>query len=138
MSTVDVAREQIEAFNAEDWDRFAGTMSPDCVYDEPGTQRHVEGTDAILDINRGWKDAFPDAHGTIERAVGANGTVTLEITWEGTQQGTLHTPGGDLPPSNRQVVIKAAQVFDFEGDKVKEAHHYFDMAGTPQQRGPAG
>jgi steroid delta-isomerase-like uncharacterized protein len=138
MSTVDVARENIEAFNAGDWDRFEATMSPDCVYDEPGTQRHAEGTDAILDINRGWKEAFPDAHGTVERAVGSNGTVTLEITWEGTQSGTLQTPEGDLPPSNRRVVVKAAQVLDVEGEKIRESHHYFDLAGMLQQLGAAG
>ena len=138
MSSVDIAREQIEAFNAADWDRFGATMSPDCVYDEPGTQRHVEGADAIIEINRGWKEAFPDAHGTIERAIEANGSVTLEITWEGTQSGPFHGPAGDLPPSNRRVNVKAAQVYDVEGDKVKEAHHYFDMAGMLQQLGAAG
>ena len=138
MSTIDIAREQIDAFNAGDWDRFQATLDPDCVYDEPGTQRHVEGTEAILEINRSWREAFPDAHGTIQRAVAANGTVTLEITWEGTQSGALQTPEGELPPSNRRVTIKAAEVFDIEGDKVKEAHHYFDMAGMLQQLGVTG
>ena len=138
MSSVDIAREQIEAFNAGDWDRFQATIAPDCVYDEPGTQRHVEGSDEILEINRGWREAFPDAHGTVERAVAADGTVTLEITWEGTQDGTLPTPEGEIPPSHRRVKIKAAQVFDIEGDKIKEAHHYFDMAGMLQQLGAAG
>ena len=138
MSTIDIAREQIDAFNAGDWDRFQATLDPDCVYDEPGTQRHVEGSDAILEINRGWREAFPDAHGTIERAVAADGTVTLEITWEGTQSGPLQTPEGELPPSNRQVTVKAAEVFDVEGEKVKEAHHYFDMAGMLQQLGASG
>jgi steroid delta-isomerase-like uncharacterized protein len=138
MSTVDVAREQIEAFNAGDWDRFQATLSSDCVYDEPGTQRHAEGADDIVELNRGWKEVFPDAHGTVHRAVAANGTVTLEITWEGTQSGTFHTPGGDLPPSGRRVEVKAAQVFDVEGDKIKEAHHYFDLAGMLQQLGASG
>ena len=138
MSSVDIAREQIEAFNAGDWDRFQATIAQDCVYDEPGTQRHVEGSDEILEINRGWKGTFPDAHGTVERAVAADGTVTLEITWEGTQEGPLPTPEGEIPPSHRQVKIKAAQVFDIEGDKIKEAHHYFDMAGMLQQLGATG
>ena len=101
-------------------------------------QAYVEGTEAILEINRSWREAFPDAHGTIQRAVAANGTVTLEITWEGTQSGALQTPEGELPPSNRRVTIKAAEVFDIEDDKVKEAHHYFDMAGMLQQLGVTG
>ena len=96
MGTIDVARENVEAFNAADWDRFGATMSEDCVYDEPGTQRHVEGVEGILDINRAWRETFPDAHGTIERAIAADGTATLEITWEGTQAGK-YSPASKYP-----------------------------------------
>jgi hypothetical protein len=63
-----------------------------------------------------------------------DGTVTLEITWEGTQSGPLHIPTGDIPPSNRHVVVKAAQVFEMEGDKIREAHHYFDLMGHAADR----
>lgn len=135
MSSTDVARENVEAFNAADWDRFRATLTADSVYDEMATQRHLEGQDAIIDANRGWKEAFPDAHGTVERAVASNGTVTLEITWEGTQTGPLHMPGGDIPPSSRHVVVKAVEVFEMEGEKIRESHHYFDMMGLLQQVG---
>ncbi len=140
MSATEVARENVEAFNAGDWDRFRATLADGSVYDEPGTQRHIEGTDAVIEANQGWKEAFPDAHGTVERAVGGDGNVTLEITWEGTQTGPLHMPGGDIPPSGRRVTVKAAQVFQIEGDKIRESHHYFDMMGILQQVGamPAG
>src|SRR5438045_1224011 len=53
MSATDVARENVEAFNAGDWDRFRATFADECVYDEPGTQRHLEGQDAITEANRG-------------------------------------------------------------------------------------
>jgi steroid delta-isomerase-like uncharacterized protein len=140
MSSVDVARENIEAFNAGDWGRMKATFAPDCVYDEVATQRHVEGLDAVIDANRVWKEAFPDAHGRIESVTAGNGTVTLEITWEGTQTGTLHAPTGDLPPTKRHVVVKAAEVFEIDGDKIRTAHHYFDLMGMLQQMGavPSG
>jgi predicted ester cyclase len=57
----------------------------------------------------------------------------LEITWEGTQSGPLQTPAGELPPSNRHVRLKAAEILDIENDRIKEAHHYFDLAGMMQQ-----
>ena len=138
MTSIDVARENVEAFNAGDWERFRTTLATGCVYDEPATQRHLEGQEAILEANRGWKEAFPDAHGRVERAIASDGTVTLEITWEGTQSGPLHTPEGDIAPSNRHVVVKAAEVFEVEGDKIREAHHYFDMMGMLQQIGATG
>jgi steroid delta-isomerase-like uncharacterized protein len=135
MTSADVARANIEAFNAGDWDGFRATLASDCVYDELATQRHLEGQDAVLDANRGWKEAFPDATGRIERVVGGDGTVTVEVTWEGTQTGPLHTPGGDIPPSSKHVVVKAAQVLRIEDDKIRENHHYFDMMGLLQQLG---
>jgi len=135
MTSVDVARANVEAFNQADWDRFRALLAHRCVYDEPATQRRIEGADAIVDANRGWKDAFPDARGRIERAVAADGTVTLEITWEGTQSGTLHMPTGDLPPSNRRVAVRAVQVIDMDGDRIGEVRHYFDMLGMLAQMG---
>src|SRR5215468_3042179 len=106
MSSIDVARENVEAFNAGDWERFKATLTDGAVYDEHATQRHLVGPEAIVDANRSWREAFPDATGRIERALADDGTVTLEITWEGTQSGPLHTPNGDIAPSNRRVSVK--------------------------------
>ena len=47
----------------------------------------------------------------------------------------MQSPQGEIPPSNRQVVVKAAQVIKFEGGKIKENQHYFDMMGMLQQLG---
>jgi len=138
MSSIDVARENVDAFNAGDWERFKATFADGAVYDEAATQRHLVGHEAIVEANRGWREAFPDARGRVERAMADDGIVTLEITWEGTQSGPLRMPGGDIAPSNRHVVVKAAEVFDVEGDKIREAHHYFDLMGLLQQVGAAG
>ncbi len=64
-----------------------------------------------------------------------NGTVTLEITWQGTQSGPLHMPAGDISASNRRINLKAAQVFEIEDDRIREAHHYFDLTSLLQQIG---
>jgi flagellar protein FlbD len=40
-----------------------------------------------------WKEAFPDAKGTVTNAAVADDTVTLEVTWEGTQDGPLAADG---------------------------------------------
>ena len=138
MTSTDVARANVEAFNAGDWERLAGTFASECVYDEVGTQRRMEGKEAILEANRGWKEAFPDATGRIERAIADNGTVTLEITWEGTHSGTLHTSASDIAPSTRHFAVRAAQVFEIEGDRIREAHHYFDLMTLLQQLGVTG
>ena len=131
-----LARENVEAFNAADWDRFGATLTPDCVYEEPGTQRRVEGQDAILELNKGWKAAFPDAKGTVTDAFACGDRVAVQITWEGTQSGALGLPGGaEVPPTNRSVKVQACQVARVTDGKIAEETHYFDVLGMLEQMG---
>lgn len=132
-----VARENIDAFNAGDWERSKATLAGDYLYDEVGTQRRIQGADQTIEALRGWKQAMPDAKGTITNAFVSGNTVTLEITWEGTQTGPLVGPGGTIPASGKRQVTRAAWVSVIEGDKVKETRHYFDMMALLQQLGAA-
>lgn len=134
-TAIDLGREGVEAFNAGDWDRFRNTMAPDAEYDEPGTQRHAHGQDEILAITRAWKAAFPDARGTVTSAFGNDEEAAIEITWEGTHTGTLLSPMGEVPPTQRRVRVQAAEVIKASGGKVVSEHHYFDVLGMMQQLG---
>jgi steroid delta-isomerase-like uncharacterized protein len=133
-----VARESVDSFNDSAWDRFGAILADDSTYDEMATQRHAEGRDDILALNRGWKEAFPDATGTIERMIDAGDTVTMELTWRGHQTGPLATPSGAVPATGREIAVKAAQVLEIRGGKVVSDHHYFDMAGMLAQLGITG
>ena len=135
-SAVDVARESVEAFNAGDFDRFRSLLADDSYEEELATQRRLEGADAQIEAARGWKEAFPDGRGTVERACVDGNTVTLEITWAGTQTGSMRTPdGGELPPSNRHATVRACEVLEVEGGKITATHHYFDLMTILQQVG---
>jgi steroid delta-isomerase-like uncharacterized protein len=132
---IKLARENIESFSDGDEERFKATLAPDCVYDEVGTHRRVEGAEKITESLRGWKEAFPDARGVITKVVAGDSTATVELTWEGTHTGPLMGPGGTIPPSGKRQTTRAVQVYTFEGDKIKESHHYFDMMTLLQQIG---
>ncbi len=132
-----IARENIEAFNAGDWRRVRATLAPDSVYDEVGTQRRLQGADEIVQALQGWKQAMPDAKGTITMALASGNTVTLEITWEGTQTGPLAGPGGPIPASGKRQVTRGAFIVTIQGDQIKESHQYFDMMTLLQQIGAA-
>jgi steroid delta-isomerase-like uncharacterized protein len=133
---IHLARENIEAFNDGDVERFKATLAPDGVYEEVATQRRVQGVDQITEATMGWKQAFPDAKGIITKAVAGDSTATLELTWEGTHTGPLTGPAGTIPASGKHQTTRAVQVFTFEGDRIKESHHYFDMMTLLQQVGP--
>jgi|SRR5215211_940037 len=131
-----LARDDLDAFNAGDWDRLAERMTDDSVYEEPATGRRIEGKDAILDANRGWRAAFPDLRGTMTDAFGCGDRVAARITWEGTHSGPLATPdGGQIPPTGRKVTVYACDLTRYEGDKVAESCNFFDLLGMMEQLG---
>jgi steroid delta-isomerase-like uncharacterized protein len=135
MSAIDAVRDEVESFNAGDWDRLRATLADDAVYEEPATQRTSRGAEDILSVNRGWKEAFPDARGTIVSAHGDGEHATVEIVWEGTHSGTLSMPMGDLSATGRRISIRAAQVGDVRDGKVTSLRHYFDLLGLLAQLG---
>jgi hypothetical protein len=43
-----LACENVEAYNAGDWERLKASLAPDVIYDEPGTQRQLQGADRTI------------------------------------------------------------------------------------------
>jgi steroid delta-isomerase-like uncharacterized protein len=133
---IQAAREEIDAFNASDWDRLAAGATDDVVHEEPATGRRVQGKDALVELNRAWREAYPDAKGTITDSFACGDRVALRITWEGTQSGGLPLPGGgELPPTGKRVTVQGCQLFRIADGKVAESAHYFDLLGMMEQLG---
>jgi steroid delta-isomerase-like uncharacterized protein len=132
---INAARGVVDAFNADDWDAYKGTLTADSVHDEVGTSRRIEGVAAIIPTMRAWKQAFPDVKGTVDHAFADGDTVVLEVTWRGTHSGPLQGPSGAIPATGRQQTTRTSWVLTFDGDKVTESRHYFDMLSLLQQLG---
>ncbi len=122
-----LARDAVDAFNESDWDRSRAQLTANTVYNELGTQRSLKGPDEILGALQAWKQAMPDVKGTVTNAVASGNTVTLEVTWRGTHTGPLVSPAGTLPPSGKSQTTPSAWVLEYDGDKIRESRHYFDM-----------
>jgi steroid delta-isomerase-like uncharacterized protein len=134
---IDISRELIDAFNAADGQRFKKHIVGDALYDEIGTQRKIHGADAWVQTWEQWRRALPDVKGTVTNAIASGNTVVLEIRWEGTQTGALEMPGSSIPASGKRMITRASMIFGFDGEKVKECRHYFDMLSLLQQIGAA-
>lgn len=130
-----VARDVVDAFNADDWEKSKAPLTPNTVYNEIGTQRSLKGPDEILGALKAWKEAMPDVKGTITNCIASGNTVSLEISWAGTQTGPLVSPGGTIPPSGKSHITPASWVLDFDGDKIRDSRHYFDMVTLLTQLG---
>jgi steroid delta-isomerase-like uncharacterized protein len=137
-SIVDVAKAQVIAYNEKDWDAARASLAPRVVYDEVGTQRRIEGVDEVLSAWRGWATAIPDSRATFDAAHTSGEIAILELTWRGTHKGVLQMPGGEIAATGKKIEIRACQVVEVAGDKVKSIRHYFDMATLLQQIGAMG
>ncbi len=131
----EIAREVVEAFNASDWERTRALMTPDYLYNEVGTQRSIQGPEEVVAALQGWKEAMPDVTGTVTNALASGNTVTLQVTWDGTHTGPLEGPMGTIPASGKRQVTPSAWILTFEGERIKESHHYFDMLSLLTQIG---
>jgi steroid delta-isomerase-like uncharacterized protein len=132
---VNVAREQVDAFSNGDWERLRAGLASDARYDEFGTDRKVEGPEQIVELFKGWKQAFPDAAGTVKSALASGDTAVLEVMWTGTHTGPLTTAEGTIPASGKRQETPGAIFFTFEGDKIKESRQYFDSLTLLKQIG---
>ena len=132
---VKIAREQVEAFNSGDWERVRAGLASGSRLNELGTERKADGPEQIVELFKGWKQAFPDAAGTVTGTLASGDTVALEVTWKGTQTGPLTTAEGTIPASGKRQETSAAMFLSFDGDKIKETRHYFDSLTLLKQIG---
>ena len=61
--------------------------------------------------------------------------VAFQLTWEGTHDGALPIPGGEIPATGRSISVRACQVLRISDGKIAEACQYFDMLGMLEQLG---
>ena len=122
----EVLKKNIEAFNKGDLETFGATFAPKGRYEEHATQRVSTSRDEEVNLTRGWRQAFPDARGTIRNIFAADDRAVAEITWEGTHKGDLETPNGRIPATGKRVNIPASMVVKVRDGVITESHHYFD------------
>ncbi|MGH2400006.1 MAG: ester cyclase [bacterium] len=130
-----VAREIVTGYSTANWTALKGLFTPAAIYNELGSQRRIQGPDAIIEALQGWKKTMTDSQGKVTSAFASGDTVAMQITWTGTHDGTFTGPGGTVPPTGKRQTTPAAMIVKFSGNKVSEIHHYFDMLTFLQQIG---
>jgi steroid delta-isomerase-like uncharacterized protein len=143
MTTMDTMSQQalqigqalLTAFNDADWPRFREMLAPTIVYEETGTGRRLEGVEAYMAALAGWKEAIPNARGSIRQSLASGDTAMFELVWEGIHSGPLETPGGPIPASGKQIYVQAALVSTVQNGKVTGVRHYLDVLTLLQQIG---
>ena len=129
------AYDLLAAFNSADWERLRALLSDDVIYEETGTQRHIEGGDASVQLCQDWKRAFPDVTGAVRQTAATETTVVLDLIWEGRHHGPLAGTGGVIPATGKRVMVPAVLWLTFAGDRIRSVHHHLDLFSLLQQVG---
>jgi steroid delta-isomerase-like uncharacterized protein len=122
----------VELFNTEKFDEAERDYAPSGYSEEIGTNRRFTPAEATANA-RAWKQAFPDARGTITNKIIGGTKGAAEIVWRGTNRGPLM----GQPPTGKSVTVRSVVVIETNGDKVTRAAHYIDVASMMAQLGAA-
>ena len=132
------AREAFEkgtaTFNAHDLDGFAQVLTDDVVFKAPGGM-HGEGQLACAAFFGSWFAAFPNARVEVKAVHIVDDVVVEEGTFVGTQNGILHGPMGDIPPTGRSVEVDYIQVLRFRDGNHVSFNLMFDRLMMLEQLG---
>jgi predicted ester cyclase len=129
-----IATQFVDAFNAHDEERIRALNAENGVIEAPGDVR-IEGKDAVTAYAMAWLNAFSDSRITIHGEIAEGDWVAQRFTFEGTHDGVLASPAGEIPPTQRQLAGRGVQVLRIEGDAVAETQLYFDQVQLMTQLG---
>lgn len=130
----EVAARFIDAFNAHDEAGIRALNADDGFVEAPGDVR-VEGREAATAYAMGWLNAFSDARIVVHTELSGDEWVCQRFTFEGTHDGPLASPAGEIPPTHRRLTGRGVQILRVAGDAVTETHLYFDQMQVMTQLG---
>jgi predicted ester cyclase len=130
----EVGQRFVDAFNAHDEAQIRELNAENSVIEAPGDV-HLEGRDAATEYAMTWLRAFSDARINITNELSSGDWVTQEFTFQGTHDGTLSSPAGDIPATHKRLNGRGVQIFRVEGDTVVDTRLYFDQVQVLTQLG---
>jgi predicted ester cyclase len=138
----DQAKRYVECwglFSTKKWDDFKSCYSKDAV------SQHVDsgipdatGPDQIIAMHaKPLTDAFPDIKGDVELVLVSGKNAATFALLTGTNSGTMKSPAGDMPPTNKKIGMQVAHAVHFadDGKAVDKEWFFADMGEMMGQLG---
>jgi predicted ester cyclase len=129
----DVMRRELRAVNDRDTATIVASFSPECIKLVPGAR--FEGGEQVAAWCTALWEAFPDFHITATDVVEEAPIATVSGVVTGTHLGTLRTPGGDIPPTNRRAEFPFSETAEVRDGRMISVHLYFDRLELLEQLG---
>ena len=140
MSADQVVRQYVETFNQKDPIGWAALFAVDAVLHDPFFPEPTKGRDAIKSMIEGIWRAFPDmAWKQLGDPIDAGGRVAFVVSVEGTNDGPLAMPAGEVPPTGKSMAFESAVLWTIDSNGlIAEERSYFDATGVAAQLGVSG
>lgn len=121
-----------ESLNTHDFEGFSQLLDPQVILIEPQLGNPV-GRAAIVDAQRSFISAFPDAHHVVEEVIEQGERTAARMTITGTHAGAWD--GHDA--TGRRVRLAICVVTEWSADRVVTWQSYWDQLGLLEQLGVA-
>lgn len=123
-----LVQKSVDEWNAKDKKAFVTNFTKNSKITLPGglVLHGLDGVSTLWDV---WQGALPDNQGAISTIFVSDDHACAEVTFEGTQTGTLQSADGKIPATGRRVCVPIAQVHTICDDKFVTSHLYFDQFG---------
>ena len=121
----------IESVNAHDTAQMALYFTDDIVYDFVAQPPVLNGKEEVAALFEGVFEGAPDFHSTQNRILVSGNVMVTEAIATGTHLGVI----SGIPATDNNLQLAPLHIWEFEGDKVKRATEYLDMASMLMQMG---
>lgn len=129
-------QKNINSTNEYDADDFSSTYAPNATAYDPFYPECLVGREAIIKDKDDFITAFPDLQEKVNRIVNSPDGIAIEVELLGTNLGPLATPEGEIPPTDRSMVLRMARFLRFNSlGEITEDNRYYDTASIIQQLG---
>ena len=119
----DVIRELYRTAEVQDTSAFTALFTEDGYFWDVSAGRKYTGT-SLGDTVEVYARAFPDMHRELISLYVTDDVVIVELTLNGTHNGPLLLPTGELPATGKRISTPCCDVFHLVGGRVRSFHCY--------------
>jgi len=121
----------LDSLNFQDVAQMSSYWTDDIVYDFVAQPPSLEGKEQVAAFFGGLFQGVPDFHSTQTRILVSDNIMVTEAVGTGTHLGELV----GIPATGNSLQVLPLHIWEFEGDKVRRATEYLDMASAMVQLG---
>ena len=128
-------RKLYSSFNDRNFDEATRLVSDNFEWRDVATGEVYRGAQGVREFMEHWLKGFKDAKVEIKRVFATDDAFAAEFVGRGTHTGTLESPTGSIPPTNRKLELPCCEIGTIEKGKIRSGSTYYDAATIMHQLG---